>query len=111
VIVQSSIGLVGFVLLAWIISEDRRSVPWRLIIAGLLLQFVIALLMLKFPPVHAIFGAIGQAVEALQAATLAGTSFVFGYVGGGEVPFAPGVAGSTFIFAFQALPLVLVVAA
>jgi len=111
VIVQSSIGLVGFVLLAWVISEDRRAVPWRLIIAGLALQFAIALLMLKFPPAHALFGAIGQAVDGLQAATLAGTSFVFGYVGGGEVPFAPGVAGSTFIFAFQALPLVLVVAA
>lgn len=110
-IVQSSIGLVGFVLLAWVISEDRCAVPWRLIIAGLALQFAIALLMLKYPPAHALFGAIGQAVDGLQAATLAGTSFVFGYVGGGEAPFAPGVAGSTFIFAFQALPLVLVVAA
>jgi CNT family concentrative nucleoside transporter len=111
VIAQSAIGIVGFIVLAWLLSEDRRAVPWRLIITGVALQFAIALVLLKFPPAHGIFAAINQVVGGLQTATLAGTRFVFGYIGGAEVPFTPGVAGSTFILAFQSLPLVLVVAA
>jgi len=111
VFIQSSFGLLGLIFLAWLLSENRREVPWRIVLTGLALQFAIALLLLKFPPAHGIFGVVSSGVDALQAATQAGTSFVFGYLGGGTPPFAPGVAGSTFIFAFQALPLVLVISA
>ena len=43
--------------------------------------------------------------------TRAGTSFVFGYIGGGEAPFATSGSGSSFVFAFQSLPLILVISA
>ena len=108
---QSLFGIIGILFLAWLASENRRDVPWRIVIAGVALQFAIALLLLKFPPAHAVFGVINSGVDALQTATQAGTSFVFGYLGGGEAPFVAGVAGSTFIFAFQALPLILVISA
>jgi CNT family concentrative nucleoside transporter len=47
----------------------------------------------------------------LQSATQAGTSFVFGYLGGPPLPFAETHPGASFILAFQALPLVLTISA
>ena len=66
---------------------------------------------LKFPPAATVFLLLNAAVEALQTATDAGTSFVFGYLGGGALPFAETKPGAAFIFAFRALPLVLVISA
>ena len=69
---------------------------------------MLALLLLKVPQIKVAFAWINDAVDAIAAATRAGTSFVFGYVGGGPLPFEPKVPGSEFILAFQALPIVLV---
>ena len=105
------LGIAALLLLAWALSEDRFRVPLRVVVAGVLLQFGLTLLFLKFPPAAAAFLYLNEAVEALQKATNAGTGFVFGYLGGGELPFAETKPGSSFIFAFRALPMVLVVSA
>jgi CNT family concentrative nucleoside transporter len=105
---QSTLGVVAIIAIAFLISENRRAVPWRPVITGLALTFVLALLMLKIPQTEIAFGWINRAVEAVAAATRAGTAFVFGYVGGGALPFDPKTPGSDFILAFQALPVVLV---
>jgi CNT family concentrative nucleoside transporter len=97
--------------IAWLISENRRAVPLRTLIAGLALQLVLALLLLKLPPVRDLFLVLNGIVQALQQATMAGTSFVLGYLGGGEAPFEARHGASSFILAFQALPLVLVISA
>jgi len=86
-------------------------VPLRTLIAGLALQLVLAVLLLKLPPVRGLFFALNGIVQALQQATMAGTSFVLGYLGGGGIPFEARHGASTFILAFQALPLVLVMSA
>lgn len=68
-------------------SEDRRVFNWRMVAGTLLLQMVIALALLKLPMVRdALFGLNGV-VGALTQATEAGTSFIFGYLGGGAAPF------------------------
>jgi CNT family concentrative nucleoside transporter len=105
---QSALGIVAIIAVAFIISENRRAVPWRPVIVGLVLTFALALLMLKIPQTEIAFGWVNRAVEAIAAATRAGTAFVFGYVGGGPPPFDPKSQGSDFILAFQALPVVLV---
>jgi CNT family concentrative nucleoside transporter len=105
------LGILFILALAWAVSEDRRHVPWRVVAAGVLLQFGLALLLLKFPPARAAFLLLNRAVEALQRASEAGTGFVFGYLGGGALPFAETRPGASFIFAFRALPLVLVISA
>jgi CNT family concentrative nucleoside transporter len=105
------LGIAVLLLIAWAISEDRFRVPVRVVIAGVLLQFVVALVLLKFPPAAKAFLLLNDGVEALQKATDAGTGFVFGYLGGGELPFAETHPGAAFIFAFRALPLVLVISA
>jgi CNT family concentrative nucleoside transporter len=107
----SALGLVLLLGLAWLCSEHRRMVPWRMSVGGLGLQFLIAGLMLKVPFTRGIFFALNKIVAALDQATRAGTAFVFGYVGGGPAPFALTDPGNAFSLAFQALPLVIVIAA
>jgi CNT family concentrative nucleoside transporter len=105
------LGIAAILILAWALSEERWRVPWRVVAAGVVLQFALALVFLKFPPAGAAFLVLNRAVEALQSATEAGTGFVFGYLGGGELPFAETKPGAAFIFAFRALPLVLTISA
>jgi CNT family concentrative nucleoside transporter len=105
---QSAFGVFALLGLAWLISEARFAVSWRRVGMSLALTLLLAALLLKVPPIRAAFAAVNGAVDAVAAATRAGTSFVFGYVGGGTLPFEPKVPGSEFILAFQALPMVLV---
>ncbi len=105
---QSATGVLALVALAWALSEDRRAVAWRRVLAGLTVTFALAFVCLKVPQVKAAFAAANGVVAAVAAATRAGTSFVFGYVGGGPLPFDPKTPGADFVLAFQALPLVLV---
>jgi len=65
-------------------------------------------LLLKVPPIRTAFARVNDAVDAVASATRAGTSFVFGYLGGGPLPFELKTPGSEFILAFQALPIALV---
>jgi len=108
---QGIVGLIGLVAIAWLLSEDRRNVRWRVPAIGLLLQFLIALLMLKLPQSRVVFTALSHGVDALQTATEAGTSFVFGYLGGDTLPFEETEVGSSFVFAFRSLPLLIVMSA
>jgi concentrative nucleoside transporter, CNT family len=105
---QSALGVCAIIGFAFIISENRRAVPWRPVVTGLAVTFALALIMLKAPQVEVAFDWIDRAVEAIAAATKAGTSFVFGYVGGGPLPFELKTPGAEFIFGFQSLPVVLV---
>jgi concentrative nucleoside transporter, CNT family len=106
---QSLLGVVAILGFAWAISENRRAVPWRPVLVGLAATFLLALLMLRVPQVKVAFEWINDAVNSLAAATRAGTAFVFGYIGGGPLPFELKTPGAEFILAFQALPVVLVI--
>ena len=105
---QSALGVVVLCAFAFLISEHRFAVSWRRAGASLALTIILAVLLLKVPGLTLFFAAINSAVDGIAAATRAGTSFVFGYLGGGTLPFDPKIPGSEFILAFQALPLVLV---
>lgn len=105
---QSAFGIVALIAIAWLLSENRRAVSWRHAALGLAVTVALALVFLKIPPVRAAFAAANAAVESVAAATRAGTSFVFGYLGGGPLPFDLKTPGAEFVVAFQALPIVLV---
>lgn len=109
---QSVLGLVVLTGVAWALSERRAAVSWRIVVTGLLAQFLIALALLKVTAFHDALAILNSAVMAIAAATRVGTAFVFGYIGGGEAPFVMrDDAGSSFILAFESLPLILVVSA
>ena len=105
---QSAFGIIALLAIAWALGENRRAVSLRQAAIGLLVTLVTAVILIKLPVVASAFGAINDAVGAIAAATRAGTSFVFGYVGGGAPPFDVKAPGADFILAFQALPIVLV---
>jgi concentrative nucleoside transporter, CNT family len=109
--VQSAIGLLAFVLIAWSLSENRRAVRPRLILAGIGLQLGLALILLKIPVFTDVFLVLNKAAEALESGTRAGTTFVFGYLGGGPLPFEEPYTGAAYIFAFRALPVIIVTGA
>jgi concentrative nucleoside transporter, CNT family len=105
------LGLAALLAVAWVLSEDRRRIPWRTVAGGVLLQLVLAALLLGFPPATAVVFLLNDGATALQNATQAGTSFVFGYLAGPPLPFVETHPGASFILAFQALPLVLTISA
>ncbi len=106
--VQSAAGIFGLLAIAFALSENHRAVSLRQIAIGLALTVVLAALFLKIPQLKVAFAVIGDGVDAIGAATRAGTSFVFGYLGGGPPPFETKVPANQFILALQALPVVLV---
>lgn len=105
---QSAFGVLALLAIAWGLSENRRGVSLRQAVIGLAVTIVAALVLMKLPVVARAFGAINDAVNAISAASRAGTSFVFGYIGGGPLPFDLKAPGADFILAFQALPIILV---
>jgi CNT family concentrative nucleoside transporter len=105
---QSAFGIVALLAIAWALGENRRAVSLKQAAIGLVVTLVTAVVLIKLPVVAHAFGAINDAVGAIAAASRAGTSFVFGYVGGAPLPFDLKAPGADFILAFQALPIVLV---
>jgi concentrative nucleoside transporter, CNT family len=110
-LVQPLLGLFVFLGIAWLISENRRAVRYTIVLTGVAVQLAVAGVLLYVPFFKKFFLLLNNVVLALESATRAGTSFVFGYIGGGTPPFLLQDPGSNFILAFQALPLVLVIGA
>src|SRR6266496_1422270 len=109
--IQGVLGIIVFLTIAWIISEKRAHVKLPTILTGVAVQFAIAGILLYVPFFKRFFVVLNNVVLVLDSATRAGTSFVFGYLGGGPPPFMLQDPGANFILAFQSLPLVLVIGA
>lgn len=109
---RSFLGLFAFIAICWLLGP-RKVLPVKLIGGALALQFLIAVILYSFAPTRAFLGSLTGVVEALQAATMEGADFVFGYLSGSTAPFVidDANAGRAFIFAFQALPMVIVLSA
>ena len=105
---QSAFGVFALLAIAWAFGENRGKVSLRQAAVGLAVTLLTAVVLVKLPIVARAFGVINDAVGAISQASRAGTSFVFGYLGGGALPFDLKAPGADFILAFQALPVVLV---
>src|ERR1700679_4104774 len=108
---QPVAGILVIITIGWLLSEDRSAFRFRLVGSALALQAGIAVLMLKVPAARqALFG-LNAVVTALTNATRAGAGFVFGYVGGGPVPFTVTNPAALTSFAFGVMPLIIVISA
>ena len=110
-IVQGILGLAAFVFLAWLLSENRRAVSWRLVATGLGLQLVVAAILLGIEPVQKVFIYLNKVVTALEDSTTAGAQVLFGYLSGGAPPFDVSNPAAVYLLAFRGLPLVLFMSA
>ncbi|MEM9897766.1 MAG: nucleoside transporter C-terminal domain-containing protein [Pseudomonadota bacterium] len=108
---QSVAGLFAFSAIAWAFSEDRSRFPWAMFFGATAFQIVVAAGLLYTPGARDALAYLNVVVATLQEATSAGTSFVFGYVGGAPAPFDVVNDSGMFTFAFQGLPLVIFISA
>jgi CNT family concentrative nucleoside transporter len=110
-IFQSIAGLLIFAAVAWLMGENRKQAKLKVAVIGIVLQLIVGLILLKLPIFREFFLLLNRLVLSLEEATSAGTSFVFGYLGGGDLPFQESFPGASFILAFRGLPLVLLMSA
>ncbi|WP_332654527.1 NupC/NupG family nucleoside CNT transporter [Brevundimonas sp.] len=108
---QSLLGLAVIVAACWALSENRRAFPWKLTLGAVAVQAGLVLALFVIPGSQTVLAAITGAVDGLNTATQRGTQFVFGYLAGGDQPYAVTNDGALFTFAFQVLPLILVISA
>ena len=110
-VIQSIFGLLMFVIFACMISENRKVISKKTVIIGLLTQIILAAILLKLPIFRDFFLFLNKIVFALDKSCTAGTSMVFGYLGGGALPFDEKFPGASFILAFRGLPLLIFMSA
>ena len=108
-IVQGLLGLLVFIGVCRLFSTSGAHVRWTIVVKGFVVQVVVALLVLKLPATQNIFVALNSVIDTLVEATEAGTTFVFGYLGGGPLPYQETIQDGSFVLAFRVLPLILVV--
>ena len=117
---RSILGLFLLALVAWLMSVDRKNIPWRVVIWGISLQILFVFLILKTPLGTEVFGVMNRVVIALLGFTVEGASFIFGdlvydnvpvgagTVGQGDFVATPGqVANTGAFFAFNVLPTII----
>ena len=110
---QSLLGLAVVIASCWGLSENKRAFPWRLAIGAVGVQALLVLGLFAIPGSQGVLDAITGAVDGLNQATQEGTQFVFGYLAGSRFaqPYAVQDPNAMFTFAFQVLPLILVISA
>jgi concentrative nucleoside transporter, CNT family len=106
-------GALLIIAFCWAFSENRKVFPWRLAFGAMAVQALLVILLFGVPASQGFLNGVNGAVDGLAKATAEGTKFVFGYLGGGNSPFMPADAKAPppFVFAFQVLPLILVISA
>lgn len=107
-----SLGGVVFVFaIAWALSNNRSKFPWRIVLVAVGLEIVLAVSMFALPPLRAMLAWVSAGIDGLQAATVEGGKFVFGYLAGGATPYQVTNPENTTVLAFGVLPLIIVVSA
>jgi CNT family concentrative nucleoside transporter len=106
--IQILIGFIGLIALAIPFSNNLKLINYKHVAGGILFQVILAALLLKAPLITSFFEYLSNGVEVLKVATAEGTSFIFGYLGGGESPYVESQKGSAIIFAFNILPFIIV---
>ena len=111
-IIQAIIGFIGLVCIAIPFSNNMSSINIKHIFAAIILQIFLAFALIKIPFIVQIFAYLSEGVTALQTATQEGAEFVFGYLSNSSSsPFENSGTGNSMIFAFQILPLIIVISA
>ncbi|MDA0955709.1 MAG: nucleoside:proton symporter, partial [Proteobacteria bacterium] len=104
---QAIAGLGALLLLAWLASEARSRVSWRLVAFGMLLQAVLALLLVKVAVVRDALLSLNAVVALLEESSLAGAQFLFAYLSGGPAPFDVAHPENGTVLAFRVVPQIL----
>ena len=92
-------GLAVLIGIAWLFSNNKRAVDWRLVVTGIALQIAFAAVVLLVPGGREVFDALGKGFVKILEFVNAGSSFIFGSL--------MDTKQFGFIFAFQVLPTII----
>ena len=98
------LGLVAILSVAWLLSTNRKAIRWQTAVWGLGLQWIFAVLVLRFDAGERALAAAGDAVNRMLAYAFVGSGFVFGDLGKQHSSFG-------LIIAFQVLPTIIFISA
>jgi CNT family concentrative nucleoside transporter len=107
---QSLLGIFLIIAVCYAFSADRSSITWLPVFAGILVQVVLVVLLLKVTFIADALLSLNIIVETLEAATQQGAVFLFGYLGGGEAPYVAKDGAEAYLLAFRVLPQILMFA-
>ena len=110
-ILQATLGLTIFLAFAFLLSKRRADIPWKYIVVAIACQFITAAVFIHITWARQFLGVVTFAAKGLEKANQKSTEFLFGYVGSGDLPFEVIQGSSTFIFAFQVLPVIMIIGA
>lgn len=99
-ILRGLLGIFVFVIIAYFLSTNKKKINWKLVLYGLVFQFILAFLILKVPVVYDFFNLISQLFVKVYQFSLEGSKFLFG-----DIPVKPELFG--FGFAFRILPSII----
>jgi CNT family concentrative nucleoside transporter len=111
--VSNFFGLIGIAVIlgiAFLMSNNKKAIDWKLVITGLVIQIFLAIFVLKNPFGQKLFGYIGEGVEKILKYALEGGSFVFGSLVNQKLLNDVFGAGQGYIFAFQITASIIFVA-
>jgi len=92
-------GLAVLIGIAWLFSNNKRAVDWRLVVTGIALQIAFAAVVLLVPGGRDVFDALGKGFVKILSFVNEGSGFIFGSLMNTEQ--------FGFIFAFQVLPTII----
>ena len=98
-ILKGCMGIIVLLIIAFGASSNRKNIPWKTVILALATQLFIGICILKVPFIQALFEQLGGLFIKVIEYTLAGSSFLFGEI--------VDLTKTTYIFAFQVLPVIL----
>jgi CNT family concentrative nucleoside transporter len=102
-ILRGFLGILAFIGIAFLLSNNRKFISWKLVITGLLMQMLLAFSILYFAPIRYLFEFFGKGFVKLLDFTRAGSEFIFGGL--------LNVKSLGFVFAFEVLPIIVFIAA
>lgn len=105
---QAILGIIIFLGGCWLFSENRSAVSWKFVAVGLIIQFILALILLRIPVITELLLGLNNFIAAIEQGTQVGTQFLFGYLGGGAFPSDLEGESAPYLFAFRVLPQVIV---
>lgn len=106
---RAVLGLAAIVLIAWLLSENRKRFPWKIVLGAIVMQYLFTLLLFGVPPVRTALFNLNGALDILVQATREGTRFVFGGLIGDQAAWERFTGTPGPIFIFQLLPLIIVI--
>lgn len=108
---RSLIGLAALFFIGWILSTNRRNIPFRTLGSAVAIQIFIVVLVLFVPTLRNALSSVSVFMETLVKATQAGTEFAFGHLAGADAPYEETKPENNFVLALQILPLMIVISA